>query len=100
MVTTASLYVAYYELRDIDLSTGKISKDKVSFGSREQPAEEVQWVLVDYGIGENVTPKPIPENYHGVDPAELQKYKTRSIFVVNSNSIRLFFSKLSLAVEP
>lgn len=100
VVTTASLYVAYYELRDIDLSTGKISKDKVSFGSREQPAEEVQWVLVDYGIGENVTPKPIPENYHGVDPGELQKYKTRSIFVANSNSIRLFFSKLSLAVEP
>lgn len=96
VVTTASLYAAYYETKDVDLSTGKISKDKVFFGPPDQPAEEVEWVLVDYGVGENVAPKPIPESYHGVDPAELQKHKTRSIFVVNSQSLVGFFSKLRL----
>ena len=97
VVTTAELYVAYYEIKDIDLATGKVSKDKVLFGPKGQPAEEVDWVLVDYGVGENVAPKLIPEGYHGVDPSELQKYKTRSIFVVNSKSLVLFFSKLHLA---
>jgi hypothetical protein len=97
VVTTALLYVAYYEPSDIDLSTGKISKGKVLFGPQGQPAEEVEWVLVDYGVGENVAPKPIPEDYHSVDPAELQKHKIRSIFVVNSKSLVSFFSKLHLA---
>jgi hypothetical protein len=97
VVTTASLYVANYETRDVDLSIGRIAKDKVRFGSEGQPAEEIDYVLIDYGVGENVAPKPIPEGYHGVDPAELRKYKTRSIFVVNSKSLVLFFSKLHLA---
>jgi len=97
VVTTASLYVAYYETRNVDLSTGQIAKDKVLFGPQGQPAEGVEWVVVDYGVGENVAQKPIPEGYHGVDPAELRKYKTRSIFVVNSKSLVFFFSKLHLA---
>lgn len=97
VVTTAELYVAYYETENIDLSTGKISKDKVLFGPKGQPAEEVEWVLVDYGVGENVAPKPIPEGHQGVNPAKLQEYKTRSIFVVNSKSLVSFFSKLHLA---
>lgn len=97
VVTTASLYVAYYETKDIDLATGKISKTKVLFGPKGQPAEEDPWVLVDYGVGENVAPQPIPESSHGVDPAELQKHKIRSIFVVNSKSLVDFFSKLRLA---
>lgn len=96
VVTTAQLYVAYYETKNIDLSTGKLGKDKVFFGPREEPAQEVEWVLVDYGVGENVAPNPIPENYQGVDPIELQKYKIRSIFIVNSKSLVLFFSKLRL----
>jgi hypothetical protein len=96
VITTASLYVASYEPKDIDLSTGKVSKGKVLFGTKSQPLEE-EWVLVDYGVGENVAPKPIPHNYVGVDPAELQKYKIRSIFIVNSRSIIPFFSRLRLA---
>lgn len=99
VVTTASLYVAYYETKDIDLATGKISKTKVLFGPKGQPAEEEPWVLVDYGVGENVAPEPIPKDYHGVDPAELQKHKIRSIFVVNSKSLVTFFSKLHLAIQ-
>jgi hypothetical protein len=97
VVTTASLYVAYYETKDIDLATGKISKDKVLFGPQNLPAEEYPWVLVDYGVGENVAPQPIPKEYHGVDPSELQKHKIRSIFVVNSESLVNFFSRLHLA---
>lgn len=96
VVTTAQLYVASYETKNIDLSTGKLGKDKVSFGPREEPAQEVEWVLVDYGAGENVAPQPIPEDYHGVDPAELQKHKMRSIFTVNSKSLVFFLSKLRL----
>jgi len=97
VVTTASLYVAYYETRNIDLSTGQIAKDKILFGPQGEPAEEVDWVMVDYAIGENIADKPIPEAYHGVDPTELLKYKTRSIFIVNSKSLVSFFSKLQLA---
>lgn len=96
VVTTASLYVASYKPEDIDLSTGRIGKDKVVFDPQGRSAEEEPWVLVDYGVGENVAPKPIPEKYHGVDPAELQKHKIRSIFVVNSRSLVRFFSKLHL----
>lgn len=99
VVTTASLYVAYYEKGDIDLSTGKINEARVLFGPQGQPAKEVEWVLVDYGVGENVTPEPIPEDYHGVDPKGLQKYKIRSIFVVNSKSLVSFFSKLRLVIS-
>ena len=99
VVTTAQLYVAYYEIENIDLSTGKLSKDKVLFGPQDQPAEEVKWVLVDYGVGENVAANPIPDDYHGVDPIELQKHKIRSIFVVNSKSLVSFFSKLRLVQQ-
>ena len=98
VVTTAQLYVASYEVKNIDLSTGKIAKAKVSFGTKEEPAMEEGWVLLDYGVGENVAPNPIPENYHGIDPVELQKYKTRSIFVVNSKSLVPFFSQLRLVL--
>ena len=100
VVTTAELYVAYYEIKDIDLATGKVSKDKVLFGnSQGQPAEEDPWVLLDYGVGENVAPEPIPKDYYGADPAELQKHKIRSIFVVNAKSLVNFFSKLRLAQQ-
>lgn len=97
VITTAELYVAYYKIKDIDLATGKISRGKVQFGSREEPAKESPWVLLDYGVGENVAPEPIPKDYHGVNPAELQKHKTRSIFVVNSKYLVNFFSQLRLA---
>ena len=99
VVTTAELYVASYETKNIDLSTGKIRKDSVRFGSEPEPAMEVAWVMLDYGIGENVAPMSIPESYHGVDPAELQKYKIRSIFVVNSKYLVHFFSKLRFVKE-
>jgi hypothetical protein len=99
VVTTAKLYVAYYEVKNIDLSSGTINKDRVTFGSRGQPAMEVDWVLLDYGIGRNIDEDSVPKSYIGVNPNELLKYKTRSIFVVNSDNLVLFFSKLHLIKE-
>lgn len=89
VVTTAALYAARYQLSDIDLSTGKISRDSVH-------SEEWPWMLVHYGVGDNLGGNPIPEEYKGVDITELDKYKTRSIFVVNSRSLIQFFSELHL----
>jgi len=101
VVTTAKLYVAYYKLEDIDLSTGTIDKDRILFGSKGSPAEEEPWVVVDYnclddlpGIG--VSKPTIPYEALSVDPSILQKYKSRSVFVVNSNNLVKFFSELKL----
>lgn len=96
VVTTAQLYVATYEPHDIDLSTGRVNKDQVNFGPPDQLPQEEFWVLVDYSVGENLAPESIPEEYYGVDPNELVKYKTRSIFVVNSKFLVKFFSFLRL----
>jgi len=99
VITTAKLYVAGYKPEDVNLETGTISKEKVHLGPNGQPPEEVEWVLVDYGAGENLAPGSTPENFWSVDPGELQKYKTRSIFIVNSKSIPGFFSKLQLVSD-
>ncbi|GEM_PF-6605793 len=96
VVTTASLYVAYYEARDVDLCTGKIEAGKVLFGPRGRSPEPVEWVLIDYGAGQTVAPNSVPTTFSSPDPADLQKYKTRSIFVVNARSLPAFFSKLCL----
>lgn len=99
VITTAKLYVAYYELGNINLYNGKIDKDDILFGSSQgQPAEEDPWVLIDYYSGGNITPESIPLDHKGVDPAELQKYKIRSIFIVNSSHLVEFFSKLQLVL--
>lgn len=94
VVTTANLYVAHYKLQDISIETGKLEMDKVYLARTGQPPEEVEWVLVDYGAGENVAPNAIPEDERSTDPRELLKYKTRSIFVVNSKHMIKFFSSL------
>lgn len=97
VITTAKLYVAEYKPKDVDLETGTISKEKVHLSPKGQPPEELEWMLIDYGAGENVAPSIIPEDYMCLDPGKLQEeYKTRSIFVVNAKSIISFFSKLHL----
>lgn len=97
VITTAKLYVAYYELKDINLYNGKIDKDHILFGSSKgQTTEEDPWVLIDYCAGKNTTPETIPQDHRGIDPAELLKYKIRSIFIVNSKYLVEFFSKLQL----
>lgn len=96
VITTARLYVAHYELENVDLETGTIERERVFFAPKGQPPEELEWVLADYGAGEKVAPESIPEGYLGFDPSRLQEFKTRSIFVVNAKSIPNFFSKLRL----
>ena len=96
VITTALLFVAEYDPKNVDLATGKIAKNKIWFGSAGEPIEEVEWILVHYGAGTNVIPQLIPEEYYSTYPADLLRYKIRSIFVVNSNKIDSFFSKLHL----
>ena len=96
VITTASLYVAQYEIRDVDEKTGRIAKDKVLFGPKDQGPDEEPWVLVNYGVGEALAQPEIPRDYNGVDPAELYEFKQRSIFVVNSQHISEFFFNLRL----
>ena len=95
VITTASLYLAHYKVQDIDLSTGKIEKDKVSFGQNGESLEQQKWVLVEYGASDSIAPSVIPDSYVGTDPRELLKYKMRSIFIVNSTHLEEFFKNLS-----
>ncbi len=94
VVTTASLYMAYYKPCDISISTGKIDKDKVLFSTKGPRPEELKWILVYYGAGESVAPSAIPSNFIGTDPKYLLVNKLRSIFIVNSNYLVEFFKKL------
>lgn len=98
VITTAPLFVAEYDPKNINLANGRIAKNRIYFGSTDEPTEEVEWILVHYGAGTNVIPQLIPEEYYSTYPADLLRYKTRSIFVVNSNNnnIESFFSKLCL----
>jgi hypothetical protein len=91
VMTTAKLYVATYDINDIDLETGTIrGKEKVSFTTAD-------WVLVHYGVSTALVPEVIPEKYYGINPEEIQKeYNRRSIFVVNAKYIKSFLSKLHL----
>lgn len=83
VITTASLFVAHYDIHDVDITTGTIAKEKVLFGPKGQDPEEVEWVLVDYSVGETLTPEAI-----------LEGSEQRSIFVVNADHIQAFFSEL------
>ncbi len=95
VVTTAELYVAAYEPKDIDLRSGRIDKEKIWFGQGNGSAEEVPWMQVDYAAGENVVLQPIHEHDLSTYPRDLQKYKMRSILVANSKNIEAFFSRLT-----
>jgi hypothetical protein len=96
VVTNAPLYVATYDLKDIDLVSGSISADRIYFGPAGQGAEQVDWLLVDYGAGRVLTPDRLYEDVTGTSPAEIEDYHKRSIFVVNAQSMIEFFSRLHL----
>jgi len=91
IITTAPLYYAEYDLKNVDLASGYIDRDKVFFGPRNEKPAELEWLQVNYPISSNGDSKTSPlsglrENYQ------------RSIFVVNSkpNNIVEFFSRLHL----
>lgn len=96
VVTNVPLYVAVYNLGDVDLSSGAISSDKLLFGPAGQKPEEIPWILVDYGVSRSVTPDGLYEDATGTRPVDLEEYHKRSIFVVNSKNIVSFFSRLHL----
>ena len=96
IVTTASLYTATYKTSEVNLATGKISRDKVSFGDGDTPDEE-PWVLVNYPANPDLLVS-IPNSFTSTDPALLEDYKLRSIFVVNAKHLVEFFSKLNSVI--
>lgn len=98
VITTAPLYVATYDLKDVDLASGRIERDKVYFGPRGQEAEKMEWILVDYGASRRISPELLYEHAPilGISPVHLEELHKRSIFVVNSEHIVKFFARLHL----
>ncbi len=94
VITTAPLYVATYDLKDVDLVSGSIHRDKVYFGPRGQEAEKMEWLLVDYGASRSISPEGLGKEVEGISPVELEEYHKRSIFVINSEYIVKFFARL------
>jgi hypothetical protein len=94
VLTTASIYMVGYDVKDVDISMGKIEKDKVIFGTQTKLLEEQKWILVHYGAAESIAPGSIPSIFYDNDPKQLARYKNRSIFIVNSNHLVEFFRKL------
>ena len=99
VVTNAPLYCSDYKLRDVDLTSGTIPEDKVSFGpGTPQP---VPWILVNYGASRSIIHENFYESVMDNTPKDLKEYHTRSIYVVSSanaahdaKGLEDFFSKL------
>ncbi|MBQ10986.1 MAG: hypothetical protein CMJ45_05495 [Planctomyces sp.] len=94
IVTTARLFVANYNTDDIDLESGTITREKVAFGDGSLPEEE-RWVLINYPEGESTALAGIPDTLHSTNPADLDRYKIRSVYVVNANHLLAFFQRLN-----
>jgi hypothetical protein len=97
VITSAPLFVATYDLDAVDIATAKYYRDRVTFGSKGQPPEELNWVLVDYGASRSIGPQGWESYFQGFSPADLEQFHKRSIFVVNSKHIVDFFGRLHLS---
>lgn len=97
VLTTARLFVANYSTDDIDIASGMIAQDKVEFSGGSEPDEQ-RWVLINYPASESLALAGIPESLHSTNPADLDQYKLRSIFVVNANHLVNFFSQLNRTI--
>ena len=93
VATTARLFVANYNTDDIDLGSGTIARESVAFGDGSLPDEE-RWVLINYPASESLALAGIPETLHSTNPADLDQYKIRSVYVVNANHLVSFFRRL------
>lgn len=96
VITTASLYIAQYDLSDVDIASGTIERDKLNFLGSNSLSDPVKWVMVDYGAGANTAPDELYENFEGLDPIDFEPYNRRSIFIVNSTYIPEFLNNLHL----
>jgi len=93
VITTAALYVASYDLLNVDISTGDLERNDVRFDGLSEP---LKWVMVDYAVPPSIMPDELYESFEGLDPVDLEPYDHRSIFVVNSRFVPKFLSNLHL----
>lgn len=94
VITTAPLYIASYDLSDVDIMSGTLGRNSIEFSGSSLSPEPVRWVMIDYSAAASVTPDELYNNFHGVDPVDLEPYNRRSIFVVNSGYINDFLASL------
>ncbi len=94
ILTTAPLFIASYDVEDVDLTTGDISVNKVNFGPAAEIPQQANWLLVNYSAGRSTSPAGLHEASRSYDLKELEQYYKRAIFVVNSEHIAEFFAKL------
>jgi hypothetical protein len=98
VVTTARLFPAEYSTDEIDIASGTIAKEKVTFGDGDQPLEQ-PWVLLNYPASESLALAGIPDSYNSTNPADLKRYKCRSIYIVNAKHLVDFFTRLDKALN-
>ena len=98
IATTARLYTADYSPGGVELSSGTIAKDRVSLGDEPLPEKE-PWVQLNYPAGETPASAKMPESLHATNPVDLDQFKQRTVFIVNSNKFVLFFNRLNQAVS-
>lgn len=94
VITTALLFVARYDVGDVDIASGKINLNKVSFGASGDKIQAVPWLLVHYKASRSISPTGLHDSAQGNEPAEMEDYYKRPTFVVNSEHIVEFFSQL------
>jgi len=94
VLTSAPLFIANYKVEDVDIVSGDISPDKVTFGPLGEKPQQIKWLLVNYSTSRSISPDSLFDTAKGYSPSELEEYYKRAIFVVNSEHIVEFFSKL------
>jgi hypothetical protein len=97
IITTAPLYYAGYDLNDVDLASGYIDKGRVFFGEPNKKPEELEWIQVNYPVSRSTFPEDFGIGSTTSLLSGLRKDYQSSIFVVNSNHIVKFFSRLHLS---
>ncbi len=96
VLTTAPLYVATYDVSNINLLTGSIDPNNIQFGPTGTITEEMPWLVVQYGASRNIAPDGWYDKVYATTPSELDQYHKRSVFVVNAKHIQEFFRKLHI----
>jgi len=85
ILTTARLYAATYSVGDVDVTSGRLAEQLVSFGSSRGKVDELPWVALNYPLGTRLTPEPLKDSQVALGPERLTCY------VVNSTHLTDFF---------
>lgn len=94
IITSAPLYYAGYDLNDVDLSKGIIDKEKVNFGEKGKGPQELEWVEVNYPVDRTLYPYGFEKTVAAHELSALNIDYQYSIYIVKSDNIVNFFSKL------